>query len=117
MSPKSTKIESLEDSCRRSFYHIISTFFSSFSDGQDLGHEMIQDPNESGKNLLFSTLSKPRCLKIPPKVAFNIASEESYVYISSWQKLIKNAKNGPFWRVFENMKLAVKQCYQAGHLW
>ena len=83
MSPKSTKIESLEDSCRRSFYHIISTFFSSFSDGQDLGHEMILDPNESGKNLLFSTLSKPRCLKIPKKVAFNIESEESYVYISS----------------------------------
>ena len=26
--------------------------------------------------------------------------------------LIKNAKNGPFWRVFENLKLAVKQCYQ-----
>ena len=25
---------------------------------------------------------------------------------------IKNAKNGAFWRVFENLKLAVKQCYQ-----
>ena len=25
-----------------------------------------------------------------------------------------NAKNGPFWRVFENLKLAVKQCYQTG---
>ena len=23
-------------------------------------------------------------------------------------------KNGPFWRVFENLKLAVKQCYQTG---
>ena len=33
-----------------------------------------------------------------------------------WTKLIKNAKNGPFWRVFENLKLAVKQCYQAGQL-
>ena len=30
------------------------------------------------------------------------------------QKLIKNAKNGPIWRVFENLKLAVKQCYQTG---
>ena len=30
------------------------------------------------------------------------------------KKLIKNAKNGPFWRVFENLKLAVKQCYQTG---
>ena len=55
-----------------------------------------------------------RCLKITEKVLFNIASEASYVYILSGQKLIKNAKNGPFWRVFENLKLAVKQCYQAG---
>ena len=31
-----------------------------------------------------------------------------------WQKFIKNAKNGQFWRVFENLKLAVKQCYQTG---
>ena len=30
------------------------------------------------------------------------------------QKLIKSAKNGPFWRLFENLKLAVKQCYQTG---
>ena len=30
------------------------------------------------------------------KVSFNIASEASYVYILSGQKLIKNAKNGPF---------------------
>ena len=56
----------------------------------------------------------PRCLKITEKVSFNIASEASYVYIVSGQKLIKNAKNGPFWRVFENLKLAVKQCYQIG---
>ena len=32
-----------------------------------------------------------------------------YVYILSGQKLIENAKNSPFWRVFENLKLAVKQ--------
>ena len=31
------------------------------------------------------------------------------------QKFIENAKNGPFWRLFENQKLAVKQCYQKGH--
>ena len=55
-----------------------------------------------------------RCLKITEKVSFNIASEASYVYIFSGQKLLKNAKNGPFWRVFENLKLAVKQCYQTG---
>ena len=39
-------------------------------------------------------------MKITEKVSFNIASEASYVYTSSGQKLIKNAKNGPFWRVF-----------------
>ena len=47
-------------------------------------------------------------------VTFNIASEASYVHILSGQKFIKKAKNGPFWRVFENLKLAVKQCYQTG---
>ena len=57
---------------------------------------------------------QPQCLKITEKVSFNIASEASYVHILSGQKLIKNAKNGPFWRVFENLKLAVKQCYQTG---
>ena len=55
-----------------------------------------------------------RCLKIAEKISFNIASEASYVYILSGQKWIKNAKNGPFGRVFENLKLAVKQCYQTG---
>ena len=53
-----------------------------------------------------------RCLKITEKVSFNIVSAVNYAYILSGQKLIKNAKNGPFWRVFENLKLAVKQCYQ-----
>ena len=59
------------------------------------------------------SLMDARCLKITEKVLFNITSEASDVYIFSEQKtLIKNAKNGPFWRVFENLKLAVKQCYQ-----
>ena len=40
------------------------------------------------------------------------ASEASYIYILIGQKWIKKAKNGPFWRVFENLKLAVKQCYR-----
>ena len=55
-----------------------------------------------------------RCFKIKEKVSFNIASEASYSYILSGQKLMKDAKNGPFWRVLENLKLAVKQCYQTG---
>ena len=45
---------------------------------------------------------EPQCLKIAQKVSFNIASEASYIYILSGQKLIENAKNGHFWRVFEN---------------
>ena len=39
------------------------------------------------------------------KVSFyNVASEASYVYILSGQKFIKNAKNGQFWRVDENLE-------------
>ena len=50
----------------------------------------------------------PWWLKFTENVSFNVASEASYVYILSGQ-------NGPFWRVFENLKLAAKQCYQTGH--
>ena len=60
--------------------------------------------------------STAQCLKITEKVSFNIASEASFVYILRGQKLSKNAKNGQFWRGFENLKLVVKQCYQTGHL-
>ena len=59
----------------------------------------------SGTNKILLKLSS-QCLKITDKVSFNIASGASYVYILSGQKLIKNAKNVPFWRVFENLKLA-----------
>ena len=58
---------------------------------------------------------KPQCLKIIEKVAFKIASEASYVYILSGQKLIKSAKNGQFGEVFFNLKFVVKQCYQTSH--
>ena len=27
-------------------------------------------------------------------------------------ELVKRSKNGRFWRVFENLRLSVKQCYQ-----
>ena len=37
-------------------------------------------------------LDSSRCLKITEKIAFNIASEASYVYILSGQKFIKNVK-------------------------
>ena len=45
------------------------------------------------------------------KVSVNIVSEASYVSILSGQKLIKNAKNGQFWRVLDNPRLAVNQYY------
>ena len=70
--------------------------------------------DQKWKRIFWPNHTKSRCLKITEKVSFNIASEASYVYILSGQKLIKNTKNGPFWRVFENLKLAVKQCYQTG---
>ena len=38
--------------------------------------------------------------------------EASYVYNLSGQKFIRNAKNGPIWRVLQNLKIAVKKCYQ-----
>ena len=42
----------------------------------------------------------PQCLKITEKVAFNIASEASYVYFLSGQKLPIIAKNRlvSFWK-------------------
>ena len=43
------------------------------------------------------------CLKITEKVAFNIASEASYVYILSGQKFIKNAKNRQFGEFLESL--------------
>ena len=48
-----------------------------------------------------TSFTQTRCLKITEKVSFNIASKASYFYILSGQKLIKNAKNGQFWRVFD----------------
>ena len=57
-------------------------------------------------------LPTARCLKITEKGAVNMKSEASYNW--SGQKVLKNAKNGPFWRVFEDLKFAAKQCYQTG---
>ena len=78
-------------------------------------YKIIAEYNKREKLLIPQFLhTAARCLKITEKSPLNIASEASYVYILSGQKLIKNAKNGPFWRVFENLKLTVKQCYQTG---
>ena len=51
-------------------------------------------------------------MNITENVSFNNASEASYIYILSGQQYIKNAKIGPFWRIFEHLKLAVIQDYQ-----
>ena len=53
-----------------------------------------------------------RCLKIKEKVAFNIASEASYVYILNGQ-----ISKMPILRVFENLKPTFKQCYQTGQFY
>ena len=46
-----------------------------------------------------------RCLKITEKVVFNI-----HCIHFEWTKVdINNAKNGPFWRVLKNLKLAAKE--------
>ena len=73
-------------------------------------------PKETKNKTSASEIHFPpsRSLEITEIVSFNIASDASYVYILSGQKLIKNAENGPFWRVFEDLKPAVKQCYQTG---
>ena len=65
--------------------------------------------NISRVKTLTKNANDAQCLKMTEKVSFNIASEASYIL--SGQKLIKNAKNGPFWGFFENLKFAVKQCF------
>ena len=46
---------------------------------------------------------RSRCLKITEKVSFNIASEASYLYVLSAQKLIKNCQKwsnlASFWKL------------------
>ena len=59
---------------------------------------------------LVYILQGARCLKNTEKVSLNNSNEASYVYILSGQKLINNAKNGPFWRLFEYLKLAKLKC-------
>ena len=61
--------------------------------------------NEIINPLIKTYFSTAEWLKIMKKVAFNIASEASYVYILNGQMFIKI---GQFWRIFENMKLTIK---------
>ena len=42
---------------------------------------------------------------------------KSREWFRSLRSLNHNDKNDPLWRVFENLKLAVKQCYQTGQFY
>ena len=57
-----------------------------------IGIEATQNHGET----IFEVRNSARCLKITKKVAFNIASEASCVYIMNGQKLIENAKMDNF---------------------
>ena len=68
--------------------------------------------------LLIFTVNRAinsRCMKITEKVSLNIVSEASYVF-TFWvdKKFIKKCQKWSIWRIFEELKLAVKQCYQRG---
>ena len=63
----------------------------------------------------FKKYNKKTVFKITKKVAFNLVSEASYGYILSGQKIMKNAQKWSILAFFENLKLAVTQCYQTGH--
>ena len=98
----------------KSVIYLISQVFFTASDATAFLSSSSSNAIEFFSIFAVINVVAPRCLKITEKVSFNIASEASYVYSLSRQKLIKNAKNGPFWGVFENLKLGVKQCYQTG---
>ena len=53
-------------------------------------------------------------IKNHKKVSFNNASEASYVYNLSGQKFNQKCQKWSILASFENLKLAVKQCYQTG---
>ena len=50
--------------------------------------------------------------KIVPEIHRYMVCDLQAPMMLSGQKFTKNAKNSPFWQVFEKLKLVVKQCYQ-----
>ena len=64
------------------------------------------DSIDLAKELFEAKATDAQCLKITKKSHSTL--RVSYIYILSGQKFIKTAKNGPFWRVFETLKLAAK---------
>ena len=57
-----------------------------------LGYATVCENDQKSLHFFSKKEKSTRCLKITEKVSFNIASEASYVYFLSGQKLIKNAK-------------------------
>ena len=72
--------------------------------------KIVKKVRDSKKSAPFRRLIKVTVVENHRKVAFNIASEASYIL--SEQKLTKNVKNGQFWRVFGNATFLVifKHC-------
>ena len=62
---------------------------------------------ENHKRNTVTNNAYTQCLKIAEKVASALQAKRA--------TFIKNAKNGLFLRVFENLKLSFKQCYHTGH--
>ena len=60
------------------------------------------------RNVNYFKLMGAQCLKITKKLIQHCERSELRLHF----QLIKNAKNSQFWRVFENLKLEVKQRYQ-----
>ena len=68
--------------------------------------------------LLMDSVAWLECLKCRPVVFLpfifkGTKNSWKFIYILALRAK-RVAKNGPFWRVFENLKLGVKQCYQTG---
>ena len=50
-----------------------------------------------------------------PKKSHSTLRAKRHMFTFWGEKFIKNAKNGPFWRILKTLSFAVKQCYQTGH--
>ena len=79
-----------------------SIFFQLFTGDQRrrLKWKRFQTCNYKRHEIEKKRVSKHSVLKITEKSHFTTASEASYVYILSGEKLIKNAKNSPYWGLF-----------------
>ena len=62
------------------------------------------DRHSTQKHIIYTVFENHRKSRIQ-----NCERSELRFHFESRQKFIKNAKNGQFWRVFEKLKLAVKQ--------